>query len=497
MSKFNKTSTQVKAEKRIPNSVNAAGGASYTRDSIKQDIATTILTSMLKGDSFYETESARLARIESMIAEKEVSEFSAKAMVYARNVGNLRSISHYLATLLAENVKGSTFLRPALRKSFVRPDDLTETLALWNSRNSENIPNVLRRAFKDSLETFDNYQLRKYAGEKRAVKLKDVVKIARPVPTEKADFKALIEGTLPNIATAQTVNAGSTGADRASNYKAMLVERKLGYMAALKNIRNILQAGADAETIDLLCALFRNEKACLNSKCLPFRFVDAYNEIKELNFDRILIKKIIAAVEDGFKISAMNIGLVEKGEKIAILLDESGSMGDRQGSPFYIGKTLMASMLTGLDKTDTVGYCWSDYSREVSVNGSPFEFIEKTRTQGGGTNLAGSFDGLVKSKTKVDVIVIITDMQQNYFSGNGYYSGGNIYSMVDAYKKISPNVKILFWNLAGYSGGTPLKLDRGILEVSGFSDKLVDVAAKMLKYSDVNFLVKEIEAIKL
>lgn len=491
MSKFNKTAKETQKVNRTPNSTNMAGGAAYSRDSIKQDIATTILSSMLKGDSFYESEKDRLQRIELMVSDEKLSEFTAKAMVYARTVGNLRSISHFLATILAEKVKGSTFLRPALGKTFIRPDDLTETLSLWNSRNDSNIPNVLRRAFKDSLETFDNYQLKKYAGEKRAVKLRDVVKIARPVPTERANFKALIEGTLPNIATAQTVNAGSTGSERASNYKAMLKERKLGYMAALKNIRNILNAGADAETIDMLCSLFENEKACLNSKCLPFRFTDAYREIKDLNFDRFLIKKLISSVETGFKISARNTGLVEGDERIAILLDESGSMS---GKPFEVGKTLMAAMLTGLNTNNAIGYCWSDYSREVSVSGSPFEFIDRTRTQGGGTNLAGSFKGLMDSRTKVDVIVIFTDMQQNYFSG-GY--SGNIDTMVAEYRKISPNVKILFWNLEGYGGGAPLKLNKDILEVSGYSDKILEVAAKMLKYSDVNYLVKEIEAIKL
>lgn len=491
MSKFNKTVKETQKVNRTPNSTNMAGGAAYSRDSIKQDIATTILSSMLKGDSFYESEKDRLQRIELMVSDEKLSEFTAKAMVYARTVGNLRSISHFLATILAEKVKGSTFLRPALGKTFIRPDDLTETLSLWNSRNDSNIPNVLRRAFKDSLETFDNYQLKKYSGEKRSVKLRDVVKIARPVPTERANFKALIEGTLPNIATAQTVNAGSTGSERASNYKAMLKERKLGYMAALKNIRNILNAGADAETIDMLCSLFENEKACLNSKCLPFRFTDAYREIKDINFDRFLIKKLISSVETGFKISARNTGLVEGDERIAILLDESGSMS---GKPFEVGKTLMAAMLTGLNTNNAIGYCWSDYSREVSVSGSPFEFIDRTRTQGGGTNLAGSFKGLMDSRTKVDVIVIFTDMQQNYFSG-GY--SGNIDTMVAEYRKISPNVKILFWNLEGYGGGTPLKLNKDILEVSGYSDKILEVAAKMLKYSDVNYLVKEIEAIKL
>ena len=166
-------------------------------------------------------------------------------------------------------------------------------------------------------------------------------------------YELLIGGKkLPNIATAQTVNAGSTGSERASNYKAMLKERKLGYMAALKNIRNILNAGADAETIEMLCSLFENEKACLNSKCLPFRFTDAYREIKDLNFDRFLIKKLISSVETGFKISARNTGLVEGDERIAILLDESGSMS---GKPFEVGKTLMAAMLTGLNTNNAIG----------------------------------------------------------------------------------------------------------------------------------------------
>ncbi len=42
-----------------------------------------------------------------------------------------------------------------------------------------------------------------------------------------------------------------------------------------------------------------------------------------------------------------------------------------------------------------------------------------------------------------------------------------------------------------------MKLDHDILEVAGFSDKMLDVVAKMFKYSDKDALVKEIEAVKL
>ena len=492
MSKFNKTIKEITKINETPDTINAAGAQAFNRKTIKQDIANVVLTSMLSGNKFYETESDRLDRIERLCSEPDISEFLAKAMVYTRTVGNLRSISHFLAILLVENTNGTDYLRPALGKSFQRIDDLTECLALWNSRNSgKMIPNSLRRAFKDRLENSTAYELKKYEAKNSSVKLRDVVKLARPNPELTGDkdlFKKLIESKLPKIQTAQTVNAGSTGEERSENYKQMLQEKKLGYMAALKNIRNILQAGADEETIELLCSLLKNENACLKSKCLPFRYTDAYNEIKSLNssYDSFLIKKLSLAIEEGFKISSRNIGIAEPGEKVAILLDESGSMS---GEPFNVGKSLMASMLCGLDKSLTIGYLWAHEAREVSVNGSPFDFIDRTQTKGGGPDLGSAFKKLINSKTFVDKIVVFTDEQQNYF--------GDLTMMVKEYRKINPSVKILFWNLAGYTGGTPLRLSDSILEVAGYSDKLLEVAGNMLKYGDLNYLVKEIEKIEL
>ena len=493
MGKFNKSKMSV----NVADTTNAAGGVAYSRE-VKQELASVILNTMLNGDSYYQSEKDRLSVIEQMLSNEDYAEFAAKAMVYTRNVGNLRSISHYLGTVLSEKVKGSSYLRSALRQTFVRPDDLTETLACWNSRNEgKMVPNSLRRAMKDALETYDNYQLKKYEGSRSAVKLRDVVKLAHP----KGDFKALIEGTLKPIQTAQTVNAAAKGEARAESYKSMLQNRKLGYMAALKNIKNILESGADEETVDMLCNLLRNEKACLNSRVLPFRFTQAFSIVTGMNIDRLLVKKVVKAIEDGFIISARNIPIVEEGEKVAILLDESGSMGgyygdDTQKTPFMIGKTLMASMLSGLDKENTIGYLWADTAREVSVDGSPFDFIKNVRTQGGGTDVWAAISGLIESKTYVDKLVILTDMQMYSIGSWGYRSSNREFKdMVKEYRKINPNVKVLFWNLEGYGSGTPMKLNHDILEVSGFSDKMLSVIPKM--WTDKNALVKEIEAIVL
>ena len=505
MGKFNETT---KTAKRV-DSVNAAGGVAYTRDSFEMEVASVVLSSMINGNSYYETEKDRLARIEDMIKSNPTkAEFLAKAMVYTRNEGNLRSVSHYMGTLLTEGAKGTNFLRPALVKSMVRPDDATEMVALWNSRNpNKMVPNSLRRAIKDRLENkWDAYQLKKYYGT-GAVKVSNLVNLTHPKPRDEAQevtFRQALEGTLPNIATAQTVNAGSTGTERAQNYANMLAERKLGYMAALKNIKNILEAGATDETVQALCALLENENAVLKSRVLPFRFTQAYGIVDNLSMDRIKAKRILKAIEQGFIYSAKNISIVGEDESVAILLDESGSMGGYYGAvdmtetyPFMIGKTLMASMLTGLDKDRALGYLWADHAREVSIDGGPMEFIKRTKTQGGGTNLGQAMNMLIKSKTKVDVLVVFTDMQQNAIGGSYWNSASqdSFPEQIKKYRGINPNVKVVFWNLEGYGGGTPMKLDHNILEVSGYSDRMLEVIPKMLK--DKSALVKDIEAVVL
>lgn len=498
MSKFNKNA------KIKPNSVNMAGGESFDRNDSKKDIVQLVMNSMLNGDSFYESEKARIDRIIKMIESNvDLAEFVAKAMVYTRNTGNLRSISHLMGAILAENVKGVDFLRPAIYKTLVRPDDATEIVSLWLNRNkNEKVPNAVQRAIKDALESkWDEYQLKKYLGNSNEVKLKDLVKMFRPNPEElvkvgKAKdinvYKRVIEDTLDNIMTAQTVNANVTGEDRKDAYKEMLKAGTLGYMAAIKNIKNILEAGAGEKTINRLCDLLTNEKAVLKSRLLPFRFVQAYKEVEKLNIDKLVLKKVLKAIEKGFEISSKNIPIVEDGEKVALLLDESGSMewgGNGDTSPFTIGKTLMASMLCGLNKENTIGWCWSDRAREINIDLSPMEFIKQTQTIGGGTDLKSAFNGLINTKTFVDKIVIITD-------GQGWRSTYNeLAAHVAKYKTISPKVKILFWNVEGYTGGTPLKLNNGVMEVVGFSDKILDVIAKMWVEPDA--LIKEIEAIKL
>ena len=189
MSKINKTTKEVTKITKInctPDTVNAAGAPAFDRNDIKQDIANVVLTSMLSGNSFYESESERLKRIERLMVELiEVDpNFLIKSTIYCRLTGNLRSISHFMCVILVENIKNNKLLRKSLRTIMVRVDDSLEIVSLWNRRNpAVMIPNTLRRAIKDNLENkWSYYQLKKYFSSKNSVKVPDIIKLTRPNP---------------------------------------------------------------------------------------------------------------------------------------------------------------------------------------------------------------------------------------------------------------------------------------------------------------------------
>ena len=100
-----------------------------------------------------------------------------------------------------------------------------------------------------------------------------------------------------------------------------------------------------------------------------------------------------------------------------------------------------------------------------------------------------SFKRLIETTTVVDKIIIFTDTQ--------LYSSDiedNYYGFADFFKKykiMSPEVKIVFWNLEGYATGVPIQLSKDVMMINGFSDKMI----KYLKYifENKNHMIEEIQ----
>lgn len=473
----------------MSDTVNHEGGAAYKVDDHKKALASVVLASMLKGDTYYESDATRINRVFDLVKNMPDKTFAAKAMIYARHEGNLRSISHVLANALVENNNGVVPLRRAIRKAVIRPDDMIEMFALWKSRHNVMLPNAMRRAFADLLSSgkWDAYQLNKYKREGQKTKLRDVILVSHPKDKD-GNLKGVIEGTLKAPPTVEKML--SSGKKASETFEVLLKENRLGYMVAVKNIRNALETGISDSALDAWANMISDRRRVLKSRMLPFRFVDAWEAVRNLNVDHFKLQKVKDAFDQALIHSAMNLDFINEDDKVAIVIDESGSMS---GMPWKNAITLAAVLYHALPKGNSVAYKFGSTCTKLNFgNMSPIDIIFNTSHGGYATHFDAPLRELINTGTFVDKVIMLTDMQ--LYSGWGKSDNFDVYW--NNYKsKINQKAKMLFWDLNGYGNGTPLDLRGDVLLASGFSDKLLSVIPKM--WRDEDALVREIEEIEI
>lgn len=464
---------------------NYEGGVSYKITDAKKAFINVIITSIFNADKFYESQESRFNTIFKLVKELATDDklFLYKSLVYLRKNAYLRSAAHIVSVALAMNIKEDPNLRKAIRTALVRPDDLTEIFSLWKSINPDkNLPIGVRRAFADLLVKFDDYQLKKYSMQNKTTKLKDIVKLCHP----KKDMKKLIEDKLPNINTVQTKFA--SGENKAVAMSDMINSNELGYMALLKNIKNFLEDNPSDEQFNNMIKLLSDANRARNAKILPFRFFDAFSSLFATSTSEFRIKEVKDVLNKVFFELADTVTVSDENEKVAILLDESGSMS----SIFNIAK-VMAALLA--KNQNNITYSFATECRTLDNELESLSNLYKFDARGGGTNVYAPLDNLISTNTYVDKIVIFTDMQLYETSGWAEVDSEKFEDKLKIYRTINPYVKVLWWDLAGYNVGTPCKLNSDILTVSGYSDKMLEIVGKIFK--NENALIDEIMSIEL
>lgn len=501
---------------------NFEGGLAFINDS-KLEIASIVLNSYFNVQEFYQNQQERINSIAKLIKNNE-SEFIAKLAIYSRSNANLRSVSHALIILLAENNDASGNLRKMVYKSVQRVDDMTEIVALWNSRHPQTmLPNAIRRAFRDILneKKFDAYQLKKYEQKRAKVKLKDIIRIAKP--SQHIDlYKKVLENSLDSISTIHADISKEKSAKQL--FEDLYEKNKLGYLEVLKMSTKIFQDGVTKELFEKYSSYILDEKRILNSRVLPFRFYQTYCALLEnesisqkssftIRNESIYTKYLNSSdtsylqdsgnwkiafkvlLQKAFFLSTKVDNFVEKDEKIAVMVDDSGSMSSEAlGLSLFEHALLLTSSIAYSIKSENFKlYFWSDRCQEVKFDKyNPFEFIADTQANAGATYMNKPFEILLKDKIRVDKAIILTDCQMY-----GYGKQDDDFRIyVDRYKQeVNPDIKVLFWDLAGYAQGTPIKLSHNILEANGISNKMLQLLPKL--WNDKQALIQEIEKVTL
>ncbi|MFP3598371.1 TROVE domain-containing protein [Chryseobacterium sp. SIMBA_029] len=459
-----------------------------------EELYTAVVTTGLSNTT-YEKGNERLNRIQSLIMKND-PEFVAKLAVYARKEMYLRSIPLVLTTELARQTSGTDLVSRTVDGVIQRADEITELLAYYQLANERTEVKKLNRLSKQiqkglvkSFNKFDEYQFAKY-NRKAEVTLKDALFLVHPKAKDENQqviFNKIVSDSLQTPYTWEVElsvlgqTRFATEAERKSAFKnkweELIFSNKLGYMATLRNLRNILEAGVSPDAMSKVCHYLADEKAVRNSKQLPFRFLAAYRELKTI--DSPYLSTVLETLEEAVLVSAYNIKSFGFGTSVVIAADVSGSM-QQPVSPkskillYDIG--LLMSMILQSQCKNVITGMFGDRWKRVSMPKNSIlrnvnEFYKREGEVGYSTNGYLVIEDLISRRENVDKVMLFTDTQM-------WNSNGNTHSFEKSwnrYKSISPNAKLYIFDLAGY-GRQPLDVRKNdVYLIAGWSDKIFDV----------------------
>lgn len=375
-------------------------GAPGARMSPEQALRRSVLSCLLWEREFYEDGQTIADRIVDLVG-KVASDKVAALAIEARSAFNLRHVPLLLLSALAKHKKlKAEHVAPVIQ----RADELAELLVIHAKVNGVepsklkgHIPNQMKRGLAAAFCKFNEYALAKYdrAG---AVRLRDVLFLvhAKPRDDEQAAlWKRLVANELTTPDTWEVALSG--GANKAETFTRLISEGNLGYLALLRNLRNMTEAGVDTGLIRNAIIARKNGA----ERVLPFRYVAAARACPQMEpaLDQALSECILASpVFPG---------------KTAILVDVSGSMNDKLSARSDLRRMDAAAALASMIHGDRRVFSFSNAVVEVPPRFGMAGVDAILRSQPhGGTAL---FDAVAAVNAQVphDRIIVITDEQAN------------------------------------------------------------------------------------
>ncbi|MFT3937127.1 MAG: TROVE domain-containing protein [Chitinophagaceae bacterium] len=500
----------LKIQSKSKETVNYAGEKAFVLTP-ELELYTAVATAGLS-DQFYEKASDKLERIRTLMAKAD-AEFVAKLAIYVREKMHLRSIPLVMAVELAKQQSGNSIVSKLANRVVQRADEITELLAYYalaNDRTSvkklNKLSKQLQKGLAEAFNKFDEYQFAKYNRD-AAVKLKDALFLVHPKAKDQAQqvlFDKIVKDEL-QVPYTWEVELSALGQQKfdsveikqaafRAKWEELIFSNKLGYMATLRNLRNILEAEVSTAALNKVCQYLGDAKAVANSKQLPFRFLAAYRELKGLNNGRV--SKVLDALENAVLQSAANIAGYDENTKLVIAADVSGSMqkaisAKSKVQNYDIG--LMLAMLLQNRCANVVTGMFGDTWKVINVPKKNIlanvdEFHRREGEVGYSTNAYLVIKDLLQRNKAVDKVMLFTDCQL-WNSNNSKESMASVWGQ---YKKIAPNAKLYLFDLAGY-GNVPLNVERNdVYLVAGWSDKIFDVLKAIEDGSDAVKLINSI-----
>lgn len=403
MSKFN--GKQADAFKTVSHE----GGVVYEKS--LEDEWTNTLFSSLMGDGFYESaeeQQGRYIDLTRKMVDKYGCDFVAKAAHFSRNELGLRSISELTAAIL----NGYQFegKRDFYKHYFRRPDGVAEVLGAVSAIGGRK-SHALVRGAADYLSTLKDYQLDKYKMLGKEWNIYDLINVthAKSDAIDRLKHDELVRADTWE----QRISASKSESEKADNWRELVGGNRLGYLALLRNLRNICSCDfATDEWLDeYLVPQLVNEDKIKKSLVWPYQIYSAY---KALGNSCPLSLNI--ALNHAFEKSISNMPTFDG--RTLLVLDVSGSMNTaisdksdmkiKEVCAVYCAAILKANpKATFIKFGDEYKIC-DNYNAHNIAPFSLISMMQENDDCGYGTDIVPVFNHLESS---YDRIFLFSDMQ--------------------------------------------------------------------------------------
>ena len=447
-------------------------------------------------DSFYESDEEHLAAIvERFDAAADADpEFVLKLAAYARQELSLRDVPQVLLVLSANDDRfkddsDESLIREWTPAIIRRMDETATALAVHDELFGGTAPWPLRRGIEDALvELADAYTLAKYELSRREVTLRDVFNRVHPTPVDEEQeelFERFVRGDLddypdveplPSPKTWETVI--SERGNTAAAWETLIEddEYSLPIFASIRNLRNMLEAGVDEETIVEHLDL----EAVRRAPLYPFRYYQAYKALQDAGLTAPAVERWLERAVD-VAVETVPDGL----EDTFVGVDLSGSMDttlSRRGTLRYkeIG-ALFGAVLA--EQGARVGGFGDDF-REVSTHvDTPVlqrqnAVLGIDREVGNSTNGWKVLEYLREEAVVVDRVVLFTDMQIWDSRWGVSDDARTVRDAFEAYRDaVAPDASLYMIDLASYGDLVTPEGYEDVYNVSGWSENVLEFMA--------------------
>lgn len=406
--------------RKVADPVYTHEGARAARIGVKDQLLRSVMSCLLWEDEFYEDGVEIAQRITKLAEQVDPRELAAIA-IRARHQFKLRHVPLHLLVTLAKTGSGTSVLRETIPHVVRRADELAELLALYWKANGADAPlaKQLQKGLALAATNFDEHRLAKYDRD-NDVRLRDVIFLTHAKPKDKEQAKIFaklvnksfypkatrsgfkVKSALrltgsPGLAVPDTWETElSAGKDKRATFERLLREEKLSYLALLRNLRNMIEAGVER---NLITDALRARKGA--QWVLPFRYIAAARAAPSLV--RAIDEALLASIDEMQRLPGHTV----------VMVDVSVSMKAKLSAKSDLSRVDAAAALGAMFPGDVSVFTFSNRLVEVPAHRglAGVDMILKSQPHGGTELIEAVRQVNARVRVRYDRLVVISDEQ--------------------------------------------------------------------------------------